>query len=192
MSVLSRWSQITRMDLFYMKYLFIFLSLLSIQSFASDSLELLGPGVTWHVIDDGASGLYSHKLSSDGRLVYTPMIGIRKTSISDQNVYNSLSLFTAQNSIGSPIYGGMGATGLQLFGVFDAGFVFGGYIQNNQDFQRLGIVPFSATGGENAFVPLMGLEFNVKIKLDKNAFLGINNTITPIITNHNISFGINY
>lgn len=170
----------------------LFLALVVSRANATESLELIGPGVTWHVIDiDGASALYNHKLSNDGRLIYTPQIGLRKTHTEADGLYNSFTLFAAQNSIGSPIYGGMGGTGIELFKMFQAGFIGGLYVQNNNDFEAKGITPFSMTGGSNAIVPLLGLEMNFKIKLSDKMFLGFNNILTPIITNHNLSFGVN-
>jgi hypothetical protein len=160
---------------------------------AGNSVEIIGPSITWHVVDGGgASQFYNHPISPDGRVLYTPMLGLKQTNLDSSGVYNSLALFTAQNSIGKPIYGGIMGTGLNIWKGINAGFVFGGYVQNNTDFQNLGITPFSMTSGVNAFVPLMGLEVNFHIKLTDKTFFSINNTITPIITNHNLSFGVNY
>lgn len=157
----------------------------------ADSLELIGPGLTWHVVDGNADYLYNHKVSSDGRLIYTPQIGLRYTH-NDELFYESLSAFTAQNSIGSPIYGGIGALGISFSKYINTGIILGGYVQNNEDFRALNITPFSLTGGENAFVPLLGFEFNLKFYLTDRTFLGLNNMVTPIITNHNLSFGVYY
>lgn len=170
----------------------LIIALVVSKSRADDTLELIGPGATWHVIDGGASYLYDNKISSDGRLLYTPEIGIRKTHIDAETLYNSFTLFRANNSIGSPVYGGLGGTGVQFFHMFQAGFIFGGYIQNDEDYRYMGIVPFSVTGGSNAFVPLVGLEMNFKVDLSKKFFLGINNIITPVITNSNLSLGYKY
>ena len=159
---------------------------------AYDTLELLGPGITWHVIDGGVSNLYSHQLSHDGRLIYTPLIGLKKTHISPDGTYHSFALFTADNSIGSPIYGFMGGVGVEFFKMMQAGFVGGGYIQNNEDFYAQGIVPYSMFGDTNAFVPLLGLEINFKFYTSDTVFVGFNNIITPIITNHSISVGLRF
>lgn len=160
---------------------------------ASDTLELVGPGLTMHVIDnDGVSAKYSNKISDNGRLIYTPQLGLRRTHVDKFGTYDSLVVFAARNSIGSPIYGGFGATGAEFFHFFDAGLIYGGYIQNNNDFRAQGIEPFSMTGNTNAFVPLLGIELNVKFSLDNNVFLGLNNLITPIITNSNLSVGYKF
>ncbi len=158
---------------------------------AKDTLELVGPGITWHVIDGGASSQYNHKLSSDGRLIYTPQIGIKKTRIEAMQ-YNSFAIFTAQNSIGSPIVGAMGATGIELFNMFQVGFVLGGYVQNNNDFKAMGITPFSIMDGPNALVPIMGIDLNFKYKISDLLFVGFNNILTPVITNSNLSIGLEY
>lgn len=174
-----------------MKKLVLALFLISSISRASDSVELIGPGLTYHVIDGGASQFYDHKVSQDGRLIFTPTIGLKKTHVKD-SVYHSLSLFHANNSIGSPIWGGIGATGAEIFDIFHFGLVYGGYIQNNEDFKAINIKPFSMAGNTNAFVPLLGVEMNIYFNLSNSMFLGLNNTITSIITNHNLSLGLNY
>lgn len=173
------------------KFLLIFLLSLPAHGLITDSIELLSPGLTYHVTDGGASHLYSNQISQDGRLIYTPLIGLKKTRMYDE-IYHSLSLFHANNSIGSPIWGGTGATGVQIFDFINLGLVYGGYIQNNEDYRAKGIVPFSMTGNTNAFVPLFGVEANMHWELSQKVFLGFNNTLTPIITNHNLSLGLNY
>ena len=174
-----------------MKYLLL-LFLISINSFANDnkSIELIGPGITYHVIDNGVATQYSNKLSSDGRWIKTNQLGIRFTNTENYS-YNSTALFIASNSIGSTVYGGLASTGMHII-IFDTGFVFGGYVQNNEDFRAKGIEPYSLAGNTNAFVPLMGMEFNVKFPIGSKIFLGLNNLITPIITNHNLSIGLKY
>lgn len=159
---------------------------------ASDTIELVGPGLTMHVIDGGVSDKYVNKISSNGRLILTPQIGIRKTNVDKWGTYNSLALFAARNSIGSPIYGGFGATGAEFFKFFDAGLVYGFYIQNDEDFRARGIEPFSMWGNTNAAVPLFGIELNVKIRIEDNVFIGFNNIITPILTNTSLSLGLTY
>lgn len=170
----------------------LLMALFAAQSRADNSVELIGPGLSWHVMNSNAGSLNSNKVSNDGRLLYTPEFGVRKTYIEPTGLYKSVALFTAQNSIGSPVYGGMLGTGLEFKKMFSAGLILGGYVQNNEDFRYKGITPFSVTGGENAFVPLAGFEFNFKLYLSKNVFLGQNNIITPIISNHNLSLGIRF
>jgi hypothetical protein len=172
------------------KYLFALLLSISVQ--ANDSIEFIGSGITWHVIDTGTSNRYSNQISRDGRLINTPQFGLRKIHVDKDFMYHSLTLFTAANSIGSPIYGGIGAIGAEFFGFFHAGLTIGGYVQNNNDFAAHGIVPFSLTPGTNAIVPILGVEMNVQVVFDEGIFVGLNNLITPIITNHCLSLGVKY
>lgn len=175
-----------------MKYLLGLVFLFNQNVMALDQLELVGPGLTWHVIDNGAAPYFDHKISSDGRLIYTPMIGLKKIHVDQYGMYHSLTVFRASNSIGSPIWGGIGSTGAAFFRMLYAGFAFGGYIQNNNDFKAMGLVPFSLNDGANAFVPILGLEINGKFLVSDNVYIGFNNLISPIITNHTLSVGVNY
>ena len=174
-----------------MKLLLILL-LLSPLAQAKESVELIGPGITWHVIDNGAAPYFSNKLSNDGRLIYTPQIGLRKIHTDREFVYNSCAVFMGSNSIGSPIYGFVGSTGVELLRILHVGIAIGTYIQNNNDFNAKGIEPFSMTGGTNALVPILGFEINTQIPVTDKLFIGFNNLITPVITNHNLSFGLEY
>lgn len=161
-------------------------------SFAENSWELMGPGVTYHVLDFGTSNLYSHKLSDDGRLIYTPTIGLKKTFIDKDYMYHSLAAFHSENSIGSPVWGVMGGVGVHMFDFFNLGLAYGGYVQNNNDFANTGIKPYSLAGNTNAFVPLFGFEANFRFDTSDVMFLGFNNLVTPVITNHSLSLGWRY
>ena len=170
----------------------IMLLLLSSTAFAKESIELIGPGVTWHVLDNGAAPYFSNKLSSDGRLIYTPQVGFRKIHTDNQFVYSSFAAFMGSNSIGSPIYGFVGSTGVELLRILHIGIAIGTYIQNNNDFNAKGLEPFSMTSGTNALVPILGFEINTQIPISDRMFIGFNNLITPVITNHNLSIGLGY
>lgn len=168
----------------------LFLALMMISSIASAeySLELIGGGLTYHVIDNGAASQFSNKLSNDGRLIYSPTIGLKILNRPGDYSYKSAAIFRGLNSVGSPMTGGILATGLAI-GPFNLGFVIGGYVQNNEDFRARGIQPYSVFGNTNAFVPIAGVEGNVRIPLGEKTYLGINNILTPIITNHSLSLG---
>lgn len=176
---------------FELKYLLTLLLLFPSLSYADRSLELLGGGITYHVLDYGASSKYSNKISNDGRLIYTPMLGLRITNIPGNYSYSSAAIFRGTSSIGSPIYGGLLSSGLAI-SVFQVGFGFGGYIQNNEDFRAKGIQPYSFIGNTNALVPLVGIEANVRYPLSDKLFLAFNNLLTPVITNHYLSLGLKY
>lgn len=171
----------------------LFLAMFVANARAANTVELVGPGLTWHVTDgSGASQMYNHPVSPDGRLLFTPMVGLKQTNLDSSGIYNSMALFTAQNSIGKPVYGGLLGTGVNIYKSLNAGVVVGGYVQNNQDFKYLGVTPFSMTDGVNAFVPLLGFEVNFKIHTSEKTFIGISNIVTPVITNHSLSFGVYY
>lgn len=171
------------------KFLLSLLFLLPLTAQASDkSLELVLGGVTFHVMgDDDVSSLYSNKLSNNGRLIATPTLGVRYTRSPDVT-YESAAIFIGTNSVGERIYGATASYGLKLENL-ELGLIGGGYIQNNNDFYAKGIIPYSLTDGTNALVPIFGIELNYRIRLGESTFLGINNILSPVITNHNLSLG---
>lgn len=175
-----------------MKYILGLILLFGAASHADENWEFIGPGITYHVIDNGAAPYFDHKLSGDGRLIFTPMVGLKKTHIDPTNTYNSFTIFTAANSIGSQVYGAVGGTGIRFFRILYGGFAYGAYVQNNNDFKAMGITPFSINDGVNAIVPIFGLEINAHFPIGDTLFIGFNNLLTPIITNHNLSIGLQY
>lgn len=171
------------------KILFAIVMLTSSISSARYSIELVGGGLTYHVIDNGASANFSNKISKDGRLIYTPSVGLKVLNLPGDYTYKSATVFRGLNSVGSPITGGMLGTGL-AFGPASLGIVLGGYVQNNEDFRAKGIEPYSVCGNTNAFVPIAGAEFNLRVPVGENVYVGLNNLLTPIITNHSLSLGL--
>lgn len=169
------------------KYIFLII-MMACAARADQTLELVGPGVTFHVVDGGVSNLYANKLSADGRLIYTANLGIRYVDEADFG-YSSFAIFRALNSVGSPITGALYGYGISTLNL-NVGLVAGGYVQNNEEFHARGIQPFTLFGDTNAFVPIVGFEINVKIPVSKRIFIGFNNILSPVITNHNLSIGI--
>lgn len=172
------------------QFLFILLLLFSAVS-GADTLEIIGGGLTYHVLDGGASPLYSNKVTDDGRLIVTPTIGARFVHNLDIWWYDSAALFYSTNSIGRPVQGAMVSAGMHQE-YFNIGLALGGYLQNNEEFRAKGIQPFSLdSDDEISIVPLLGIEVNFILPLTNRVFLGINNLLTPILTNHTLSLGVN-
>jgi hypothetical protein len=164
--------------------------MLSLQAKANETLELVGGGITVHIEDSGGVGQYfSNKITPDGRVIANPVVGLRYTDYSDILLYWSGAGFYGVNSIAKPITGGLVSGGLG-FEYVNVGLVAGGYVQNNNDFYNIGIQPYSLTDGSNAFVLMAGVEVNFKIPLSDDIFLGINNLLTPVVTNHTLSLGV--
>lgn len=154
----------------------------------ASTLEVIEGGVTYHVVNNQeVSQKFSRPLSSDGRLIATPLFGMRYTFDEDIG-YQAVSGFVGSNSINSPITGITYSVGIG-FEYLNLGLINGFYMQNDHDFEAKGIQPYSLNGGSNAIVPIIGLECNFKIPLKKDLFFGFNNILTPVITTHNISLG---
>ena len=157
----------------------------------ADSLEIIGGGVTYHIIDNGTSNLYANHISNDGRLIFTGLMGIGYNHYFGDN-YASFRTFVGENSVANPIVGYMGSYGWAINKGLDIGIVVGGYFQDDIAYQQKGIVPFSLGGGHSALVPVVGAEINFKVMLSSDKFIKFNNIISPVITNHTISFGVNF
>jgi len=156
----------------------------------ANSFETIGGGVTYHLIADGASSQYQTKWSQDGKLIFNPLFGIQY-NFDESEVYQTVRLFEGSNSIGKQIYGGTYSVGLRTNQLY-LGFLLGTYFQDDNEFTKLGIEPYSVHNEHGwSAVPLMGLEANIfLVHFDGNKYLKLNNIITPVLTNHTLSLGI--
>lgn len=160
----------------------VLLSLLSLQVHA-DSTELIFGSLSYHIINTGAKKYYKYKTSLTPNLITNPLIGIRF------NDKISQTIFYGKNSIAEPMCGY-----LAFFGhgkSIRQGIVAGFYYQNTKKFRDHHIIMFKEFKDSN-IIPLVGYEFDFKFKLGKNYYLSENNVLTPIITNHTLSIGMNF
>ena len=163
--------------------------LLSLQS-SADSMEIIGGSLTYHIIGDNFEN-FSNKLSSNGRLIDNPLYGIQYT-IENGAYYESLALFSGDNSVGTQILGVKAAKGIKIGNIY-FGLAFGAYEQDNTEFSNRGIVPFQVGKiGTTGIVPIFGGEVNYKIELGKDIFVKINNVISPILINTTLSLGMSF
>lgn len=172
-----------------MKKLLLFLFLISCTTQAStSSFEAIGGSITYHVIDNTGSSQYQNKLSSDGRLIFNDLLGIRYIS-QDSYTYWSTSAFTGSNSIDSYITGAILSYGLTNRNLY-IGTVLGGYVQDDDAFRNHGIDPYRMTEfGNTGLVPIIGIEINYKIDFTSKYYLKINNILSPVILNTSLSLG---
>lgn len=161
-------------------FLILFISSISY----AKSAEVIVGGLTYHtLITDRTAKEFTHKLSADGRFIYNQMYGFGYINNTDL-FYESYKFFVGQNSIGE----GMGGYLYSFGGHFDSwdiGFGFGAYYQNNNQFRDKGIDVITIGG----FIPLMGLEFNKKMMLNKTKYIKVNNFFTLLMTNTTLSIG---
>lgn len=159
-----------------------------------DSIELMYSVYTYHLTNpENIGNKYENKVSKDGRLIDNPMFGIGFKTVVD-TAYQTNNFFGGQDSVGSPIFGIMRATGYRSSWGFHAGFVYGAYFMNNKTWVERGIMHTNAlkVSDASSIVPLIGVEISQEIPLGKTIYLKLNNLITPVLTNHSVSFGINY
>lgn len=154
------------------------------------SLELIGGGLTYHLIDNGGSVKNVNKLSGDGRLIDNPLLGVGIEIEVYHFLYQTFIGFSGANSVGKPIGGGLYEIGLVL-NSFQIGLTAGAYVQNDVAFRDSGEEPFRLFEiGQYGLVPIVGLNVNYKLKLSNSVYLKLNNIITPILTNTTVSVGL--
>lgn len=169
----------------------LLLLLLTFNSDAQTSLELVGGSLTYHVMNPGDSNQFANRLSPDGRLIRNPIIGVQEIHELDGE-YWSLGAFAGQNSVGDDIMGFKVSRGKRI-GNWYLGLVAGAYEQSSEGFYDKGMVPFQiAKVGDVGVVPLLGIEANYRVNLSQKYYLKLNNLISPVITNTTISLGISF
>lgn len=167
-----------------MKYILAIALLISSQAVAKESFEVVYGGLTYHICcDANTSEKFSNKLADEGRLIYTSLAGIKYIS-SEDFFYTSIAGFAGQNSIGYNMQGALVGLGADLDNVM-FGMVAGGYIQDRSEFERRGIL--LGTGGD--FMPITGVEVNLKLYRNDDFYIRENNLFTFFIINHTISLG---
>lgn len=157
------------------------------------SIEVLGGALTYHVLvgDSKANAQNAHKITSNGNLISNPEIGIAVTTITNR-MFQSKVIFGGENSIGHSMSGALYERGV-VYGNYQLGFVAGAYIQDDDAFRNLGVIPFRAFEfNGTGVVSVLGLTLNYQIVLSKNCYLKLNNIISPVITNTSISLGFNF
>ncbi len=159
---------------------------------AKGSFELIGGGLTYHFVDYGSAKNFSHKISPEGKLIGNLVYGFGITIYGSKNKnYYALRGFQGENSIAKPINGAIATFGTHSRNV-EFGVVWGAYVQNEYDFRGTGVVPYSVGQGSNSIVPIIGVELNFKIFLKGALFTKFINVVTPIITNHSLSLGLDF
>lgn len=182
---------ITMIYIFYF-CLFVVLAYVIFFDKASASEQEVGYSLlTEHLIGDREPmAKFSHKINNNG-LISNPIISLRFTN-ADEDCYDSFTLFGGQNSVGSSMGGVMGGTGFYLNKNIQTGLVYGGYLQDVTEFNRRGMASSFFDNGRIGFVPVLGGEINFKVKVSDRVFIKQNNTISPFVTNHSISVGVEF
>lgn len=175
-----------------MKQIILFFLVLLFPLVAKANMELVTGGVTYHLVNGQVTGKqFSNKISEDGDLIATPALGV--TFMDEESFpgeYTSLTAFAASNSVGEPAAGVMFETGEVFAKRLQIGLAFGGYLQDDREFRRRGIAPFVIAEVNNiGLAPVGGLAVNYKVDLFGDYYLRFNNILTPVITNHTVSFG---
>ena len=167
------------------------IALLLLLSLAHADVEVVGGSLTYHILDEGTSTSYSNRLSKDGRLINNPLLGIAVTT-HDGVFFDTYMAFAGQNSVAAPMFGGLYEEGLELHH-FQTGVGIGGYSQESRPFTDRNIHSFRITNIQGMdLVPVLGIVLNYKIMLYNNAYLKLNNLISPILTNSTLSVGMEF
>lgn len=172
-----------------MKYLLLIV--LSTASYA-DSFELIGGGATYHLLgsNSAAAQQFDNKWSQDGRLIGTPLMGVRVLR-ENGTEFKARTVFAGHNSVGAPITGYAYTEG-EIVGNWYIGLVLGFYMQDSTPFHDRGINIWGLyLGNRMMLMPLGGIELDYRINLDDNVYIKLDNLISPVMINNLVSFGWN-
>lgn len=179
-------------DILWAVLLLIFVSSFFIFPVHADSVEVIGGGYTYHLIDFGASDAYKRKITSNGRLIENPTFGLLFHERIGRFFYRSVGAFAGSNCLGRPMQGMVYSDGIEI-GNFQAGAGLGAYFQESKYFSDLNVSSFRIANIRGVdVVPILGLVFNYKVNLTDSTYIKINNLVGPIITNTLFSLGYNY
>jgi hypothetical protein len=159
---------------------FIFLLLFSLPL---DAYEIIGGGLVTHPFSE--YDLFPD--NSPSGFMYRSLYGVGFTTYETPRNYNTISVFGGKNSIQEPIYGALYGVGNMYGPNFGAGFVYGGYFQDENQFKKYNLTYFTLVPG---FAPILGIELIPRLKLGKNIWLKMNNILTPLMTSHSLSLEI--
>jgi hypothetical protein len=112
-----------------------------------------------------------------------------KITARDNSDYKSIGIFIGRDSINSPIIGAIASSGKIYHDFIYLGFAIGGYKYKLDNWRERYIMPADPMRIEH--VILMGTELNFKFDFDQYYFT-LNNILTPILTNHTVSIGVNF
>lgn len=164
------------------KIVLILLALFICNVSSADSEEIVVTSVSYHpMISKQTSDKLSNGIAQG--LNYTPMYGYVRTS-NDMLFYSSYKAFVGLNCIAEPMAGGILSAGADIINL-QVGLVGGAYYQDSKKFSERGINTYFGD-----VTPIMGFEVNYRVYLDERAFVKVTNTITHMLTNHALSFGL--
>lgn len=167
--------------------MFLLALLISLPNHQTD-LELVTGSYTYHYIGDkSAARHYDNKASNDGNLIANPLLGLKLTDTYEDE-YTSATIFGGENSLGNPMGGLLFSVGNVINTNFRIGLAFGGYFQDQDEFDKLQITNPANIGD---FMPVAGMEANFRINFN-DWFIGQNNIISIGIINHTLSIGTDF
>lgn len=156
----------------------------------ANSIEIGLGSITSHIVPSGtaAKAAYRLKLVGDETL-YTKMIFFR-TNVENKHDYNSLTLFSGDNCIGTFMTGAAYSQGININSHLQIGGIIGGYLQERRawDFYNINR-PTIVTLDDSELIPVIGLEVRLKAKLAEGVEVINTNIISAIF---NASVGIKF
>lgn len=171
--------------------------------YAETNFEIGSSFLTHHYSDLNADR-FANKVSQDGRTINNPLYSLSWVwQDKGDSDYSSFTLYSGEDSIGSPMNGflltkGLGytdRTSLQL------GFIWGMYFYDENAwrekfYDREAQTPswLVASYGEqwNGVNMVFGLELNLQVQVSDSVYVRLKNNITPMISNHSFALGFNF
>lgn len=155
--------------------LFLYSFIIFSTCFAEKSVELTYGALTYHNTSFDKRKL-NNKISEDGSWINNSIYALGlKNTYNDR--YTTMRLLTGQNSVGDEIVGGTVSYGY-VYKRFDVGLIAGFYTQDDVEFVRRDLKPFSIGNG---YVPLVGAEAKLKLYQNEKITLLLAEIITPAI-----------
>ena len=190
------------MKLSFLIILSIFIIPLSWADSKFKTLELSSSFLTHHFSQLNADR-FENPVSEDGRTINNPLYGFTYSYSDNTDFYNSFTLFSGEDSIGSPMQGFSftGGFGDITSSTVQFGWVWGMYFYDESAWEErfadreaqtpswLYAYYVEQWRGVNM---IFGLELNFKFDITDHTFIKIRNTVTPMISNHSLSIGFEF
>lgn len=167
----------------------MFIALSNYSDASVTGVEVVTGSLTTHIIgsDPQVASKYSNKLNNNGVLL-NPYIGFR-TRLEDREFVKYWTVFSGQNSIGKFMLGGTYSTG-KTYNLWklrsELMFTAGAYWQDTDEFTKKGLDVISLGN----IMPVLGMEANIYLLQTDDFYIKLNNLLSPVITTHNLSFGM--
>jgi hypothetical protein len=155
----------------------------------------IGQSVSIHpyASQNSTATMFENKLSKDGTFVKnSPTIDFHTMEIKGLK-YSKFSLVYSRDCVNSPVVGAAYSAGAYYSSHTYVGWALGGYLMDEKPWNDKGITKSWISIGDNrAIVPLLGLEFNVRIFKFGKIEANWQNYVNPFLINTTVAVGFSF